>query len=336
MWIFQETEDYKNTIRQHVDLETIQTRLDTGAYSNSNLSFYRDLLLLFNNATVFFPKPSIESEAAHQLRSLVSNEIRKQTHKSDSTPPHPPPAPKNATSLPKCELERSDSLLALHKSSVPLIVCRKRSSLSTKPSSSGPVQKNEQQKQQSNENKSSSDVKQPVVEQSSIEMKSEEKGATGARSSRRNVKSSSKPAGAANKKQNSSPTAKAAASKAETPKPDKKKTESLPSDKKKSVADFLKRIKRNSPVDPVKKSSNRGGNGSGEPKSDSVGKGQTGKDRVLRKSGDRKPAKEDNSPSKKNTAKSPKTAAETSKSSEKRGREGSVAETKRPRKRARR
>ncbi|KAM1756242.1 hypothetical protein ACFX11_005635 [Malus domestica] len=52
----QESDKYKSIVQQHVDLETIQTKLRKDAYSSCSLSFYRDLLILFNNAVVFFPK----------------------------------------------------------------------------------------------------------------------------------------------------------------------------------------------------------------------------------------------------------------------------------------
>lgn len=72
MWLHvQESDKYKSMVQQHVDLETIQSKLHKDAYSSCALSFYRDLLLLFNNAVVFFPKSSLESLTAHQLRRLV-------------------------------------------------------------------------------------------------------------------------------------------------------------------------------------------------------------------------------------------------------------------------
>ncbi|KAM1249679.1 hypothetical protein EV1_032037 [Malus domestica] len=49
----------------------------SSAHRDSSLSFYRDLLLLFNNAVVFFPKSSLGLRTAHQLRRLVLNEMKK-------------------------------------------------------------------------------------------------------------------------------------------------------------------------------------------------------------------------------------------------------------------
>uniref|UniRef100_A0A6N2KU89 Bromo domain-containing protein n=1 Tax=Salix viminalis TaxID=40686 RepID=A0A6N2KU89_SALVM len=333
----QEMGVYKDMIRQHMDLEAIQTKLEQGSYSPSILLFFRDLLLLFNNALVFFPKHSVESLIAHKIRSLVMNEMRKNAKRSDSTP-----VPENIPSQPKRELERSDSLLAKHKSSIPNIVCRKRSSISAKPSSSSLGQKIEQQQQQINENKPVNDLKPPVndlkpptAEQGLLKMKSEEKPVTGARSTRRG-KNLAKVSTSMSKKQNTSPDTKAAApEKSEIPKPEKKKNEALPMEKKKSAVDFLKRIKNNSPAE-TPKNTGRGASNGGERKVE--GSGGKGKERVLKKSSDKKQGKQESSPSKKNVGRPSKKAAEvSSRVSGKRGRDSGGKEVaKRPRKRSRR
>ena len=327
---------YKDMIRQHMDLEAIQAKLEQGSYSPSNLLFFRDLLLLFNNALVFFPKHSVESLTAHKIRSLVMDEMRKDTQKSESTV-----VPENIPPQPKRELERSDSLLAKHKSSIPVIVCRKRSSISAKPSSSSLGQKIEQQQQQqqqqSNENKPVNDPKPPAVEQGLLKMKSEEKPVTGARSTRRGNKNLAKGSTSPSKKQNTSPDTKVAApDKSETPKTEKKKNEALPLEKKKSAVDFLKRIKKNSPAD-TPKNNTRGASSGGERKMEgSGGKGERGKERVLKNS-DKKQGKQESSPSKKNVGRPSKKAAEESRVSGKRGRDSGGKEVaKRPRKRSRR
>ncbi|XP_034921054.1 uncharacterized protein [Populus alba] len=330
----QEMDVYKDMIRQHMDLEAIQTKLEQGSYSSSSLLFFRDLLLLFNNALVFFPKHSVQSLAAHELRSQVSNEMRKEIHSSDSSV-----MPENIPPQPKSELERSDSLLSKHKSSIPVIVCRKRSSISVKPSSSSLGQKIEQQQQQSNENKSVNDLKPPTVEQGLLKKKSDEKPVTGARSTRRGKKNLAKGSGSPSKKQNTSPDSKAAVpDKPETPKTEKKKGEASTLEKKKSAVDFLKRIKKNSPAETPKKNSRVASNGGGERKKEgSGGKGETGKDRVLRKSSEKKPGKQESSPAKRNVGRPSKKAAEVSKVSGKRGRDnGGKEAAKRPRKRSRR
>ena len=53
--ISQDTKDYKRLIRQHLDMKTIEKKMEKGSYVSSSLSFYRDLKLLFTNAIVFFP-----------------------------------------------------------------------------------------------------------------------------------------------------------------------------------------------------------------------------------------------------------------------------------------
>ena len=343
----QETDNYKNMVRQHLDLETIQSRLQKGTYSSSTLTFYRDLLLLFNNATIFFPKSSIELTTAHQLRHLVlnkiKNEIPKPNPKEDSPPPSPSRSPitmptqtptPNAIPEPKPELERTDSLLAKQKSSAPIIVCRKRSSMSAKPSS---VVFGQKDKQVSDEKKSVIDIKPPPVKPSStntvednsvIKTYSKEKPITGARSLRRGNKNLTNNVSASSKKQSTSPGSKAGSSnKAESSKTDKKKTEALPLEKKRSAADFLKRIKS-------------GGGSSKEQKRRLSGKEDNSrKERMLRISSDKKLVKEESSPSKRSVGRPPKRAAEASPVSAKRGKNSGgkeVAASNRPRKRARR
>ncbi|KAM0989670.1 hypothetical protein ACFX15_013067 [Malus domestica] len=117
---------------------------------------------------------------------------------------------------------------------------------------------------------------------------------TGTRSSRRTNMSTAhhenNNGSASKKKQSASP----ASLKAETPKPDKKgKTEAAGSDKKRSAAaDFLKRIKRNSPADTLKSGgtgTDTGSRSGGEQKRrGNGGKVDKVKERVLRQSGDKK------------------------------------------------
>ena len=158
---------------------------------------------------------------------------------------------------------------------------------------------------------------------------------TGARSLRRSNKNLTNNISASSKKQSTSPSSKAGlGNKVENPKTDKKKTEALPLEKKRSAADFLKRIK-----------SGGGGGGGGssggkEQKRRLSGKEDNNrKERVLRQSSDKKLAKEESSPSKRSVGRPPKKAAETSAVSVKRGKNSGgkeVAASKRPRKRARR
>lgn len=77
----QESERYKKLIRQHMDLQTIESRLDKGVYSACIQKFFRDLLLLFNNAIIFFRKNSPESLVACELRAIVWKEMREKLRK---------------------------------------------------------------------------------------------------------------------------------------------------------------------------------------------------------------------------------------------------------------
>uniref|UniRef100_A0A0D9X9M7 Bromo domain-containing protein n=1 Tax=Leersia perrieri TaxID=77586 RepID=A0A0D9X9M7_9ORYZ len=121
----QEGEGYSGTIRRHVDLETIRSRLTGGAtpcYASAS-ELYRDLLLLCANALVFFPRASPEHAAAIQIRGLVSNRIISKIDR--------PPAvaagntAETSTKKPKADADIAGSLLE----KPPIIVCRKRSSI---------------------------------------------------------------------------------------------------------------------------------------------------------------------------------------------------------------
>ncbi|XXG64060.1 hypothetical protein AAC387_Pa05g2116 [Persea americana] len=125
----QESARYHSIIRQHLDLEMVRTKLEEGLYSDRSPEFFRDLLLLFNNAIVFFPRNSPESVAASNLRDIVSKEVRRSFPKS--SPPSKEPAPPSL-SLPKSAPETSNSLPAKPNSSAPTIALGKRSSASAK------------------------------------------------------------------------------------------------------------------------------------------------------------------------------------------------------------
>ncbi|GLJ17997.1 hypothetical protein SUGI_0317140 [Cryptomeria japonica] len=70
----QSKQQYRNMIRRHMDLGMIRARLEEGTYSGSR-EFFRDLLLIFNNALVYYPKSSQEYAAAWVLRQLASKEM---------------------------------------------------------------------------------------------------------------------------------------------------------------------------------------------------------------------------------------------------------------------
>ncbi|XVF04611.1 hypothetical protein REPUB_Repub05bG0099200 [Reevesia pubescens] len=114
----QESERYKTLIRQHMDLQRIQTRLDKGVYSDCSKKFFRDLLVLFNNAIIFHRKNSPEYIAAQELRALVLKEM---TDKLRKRPPQP------VTLKPKTD-QPAVPLSKPNKSST-IVSCSKRSSI---------------------------------------------------------------------------------------------------------------------------------------------------------------------------------------------------------------
>lgn len=115
----QETEKYRNVIRQHMDLDTVQSRLDKGIYCDCHPKFYRDLLLVFTNAVLFYRKSSAEHIAARELRKLVIDEINQKTRKPKIQPRKPDP-----------ELQHLEPVVKKPRSSTTMVVCRRRSSSS--------------------------------------------------------------------------------------------------------------------------------------------------------------------------------------------------------------
>ncbi|KAH0924860.1 hypothetical protein HID58_017116 [Brassica napus] len=205
----QESKDYKSLVKQHLDIETIQRKLTQGSYDSSKLTFYRDLQLLFANVIVFFPSSSSESMAAHELRAIVSEEMRKESGKSS------PRLLKASAGMTGIKAEAAET--SEQKSSAPLVVCKRRRFVSAKakasPSSSSFSQKEE--------------TKEEIVSEENENVE------TGGRSSKRTANSTKTGKGKNKQKE------------AEEAKTEKKVVVS--SDKKKSVADFLKRIKKSSP-----------------------------------------------------------------------------------------
>ncbi|KAM5582438.1 hypothetical protein ABKV19_002716 [Rosa sericea] len=120
----QESQRYKNLIREHVDLHVVQSRLDKGVYNDCTHKFFRDLLLVFSNAVVFFRKTAPEHVAALELRSLVLKEMNDQL---------PKPKPAVSTVKPKPNVE-SDITTTTTTSMRPsksssIVVCGKRGSI---------------------------------------------------------------------------------------------------------------------------------------------------------------------------------------------------------------
>lgn len=131
---------YRSIVRQHVDLEMVRAKLDRvePGRSYATSEFFRDLLLLCGNATVFYPKDSPEFAAAVHLRRLVTKEMATTVltptePTPQPPPPPPPPEPKPTASKSETEPDLSSGLVDKPNSSPLLIACRKRSSTSNKP-----------------------------------------------------------------------------------------------------------------------------------------------------------------------------------------------------------
>lgn len=253
---------YNSIVRQHMDLQIIQNKLESSSYASSHLNFFRDMILMFANAMIFHPKSSSEYKAAQELRSIVLEKLDehfKQSQLSEEKPSSVPLSPRSKPSL-----ERSDSLLGKHKpsSSGPIVVCRKRSSISAKSNSTSREQ---------NQNEAGDEMKtialadlklSPMEERGLLSSKTKDRIVTGTRSMRRSNTSLKKPvtlptatatATTSNSNKKETPTATTAAA-TTTTSTEKKKEESSASKKddisakKKGAADFLKRLKGNSPV----------------------------------------------------------------------------------------
>ncbi|KAL5765086.1 hypothetical protein ACOSQ2_017680 [Xanthoceras sorbifolium] len=156
----QESERYKKLVRQHIDVRTIQSRLDKGLYSNCFQRFYRDLLLLFNNFLVFFRKTSPEYAAAQQLRAQVIKEMTD-------------------------ELRKPEPVAAKRSRASTMVACGKRTSSSVKEMST------ENAKEREVEEKVKVKEKPSNIEEQGVEKRrSNERSVSGRRSSRSGSKNS--------------------------------------------------------------------------------------------------------------------------------------------------
>ncbi|KAJ4842621.1 hypothetical protein Tsubulata_034105 [Turnera subulata] len=66
---------YKKMILQHMDLDTIRSRISTGSITSAK-EVFRDLLLLANNALVFYSRTTREYKSALLLREIVTKSLR--------------------------------------------------------------------------------------------------------------------------------------------------------------------------------------------------------------------------------------------------------------------
>ncbi|KAL6509093.1 hypothetical protein OROGR_023200 [Orobanche gracilis] len=225
----QETSKYQKLILQHIDLETVETRLKQGWYSRSRIKFFRDLLLLVNNALVFFAKNSSEAIAASEIRTLVSKGLLSHINsKSDSSTGTQMSL--QSLSMPMKDEPEEPPHSVMLKPRIPgsLIVCRKRSSIAAKSSD-----KNKEQ------NSSEKDSKKPsnnISDEPKITKK-------------RTTDDLFSPTPSANTKNGKSnqPNKNGKGGPASEPKIDNKKSQQMTSDsKKRGVANFLNRMKQGS------------------------------------------------------------------------------------------
>ncbi|MED6156718.1 hypothetical protein PIB30_016874 [Stylosanthes scabra] len=78
---------YKNMIRQHMDFDTIRTRISNQTIKTS-LELFRDFLLLANNALVFYSKCTREYKTALLLRDHVTKKLREKLNGFGSSITH--------------------------------------------------------------------------------------------------------------------------------------------------------------------------------------------------------------------------------------------------------
>ncbi|CAA7060644.1 unnamed protein product [Microthlaspi erraticum] len=273
----QETPEYDKIIRQHIDLEMIRNRVEENYYTASRSKFFRDLLLLINNARVFYGERSSEFDAATQLSQLIQKQMMMTLQI-----PEPISPPKEETLVTSKEEVTVSSLKPTM--SVPIIACRKRSSLTVRSSASAtePFSK-----------KTTVDEK-PVSEEEEDETsEKDEEPIASNKMARGKTTSAAKKIGSKN--------VKTSLNVSEPKKSDQEKKGN--NSKKQSAASFLKRMKGVSSSETVpetvKADSSIGKRGAEQRRSNSKN------DKVVvsqKRSSGKKPAIEKVSPAKKNTS----------------------------------
>ncbi|CAL9245966.1 unnamed protein product [Arabidopsis halleri] len=293
----QETSEYERIIRQHIDFEMIRSRVEEGYYKTSRSNFFRDLLLLINNVRVFYGEQSSEFNAAKQLFQLIKKQM------SLKIPKQTLPTPKEESLVTSKEEVTVSSLKPTL--SVPIIACRKRSSLAGRSSASvtEPLKKKNKvvptvdEKPVSEDETSDKDVK-PIV---SKKMTRGGAPSTAKKVGSRNVNTSLN-AGISSKGRSSNDSSVPKKSVQE-----KKGNNTSGGSKKQSAASFLKRMKGVSSsetvVETVKADSSNGKRGAEQRKNNSKNdqvdavKQPAGQKRLTGK----KPTIEKGSPAKKDT-----------------------------------
>ncbi|KAI3446427.1 hypothetical protein Pfo_003092 [Paulownia fortunei] len=350
----QESSKYQKLIHQHIDLEIVETRLKEGWYSGSTSKFFRDLLLLVNNALVFFAKNSAEANAATEIRWLISKEISQKFAKSDSSSGKQ--ISLQSLSMPKKEEnEPSHSLMLKPRIPGSLIVCRKRSSIAAKASasSSGTDKKKEQTSLPAEEKDSKLQRSQPsgdAEEPKITKKRTRERFSSASANSKKNGKNQANNNGNKNSVVESGKQQGKGGSSSQhaEPKGENKKSQSTLDSKKRGAANFLNRMKQGSSSNngvlldalkntPLTSESTTGKGGSELKKNDNAKRGEK-KDQATRRSSETRQTKEKGSPGKRNVGRPPKRGAAPPPALGKRGRERVETETaasKQPKKRSR-
>ncbi|XP_073287434.1 uncharacterized protein [Primulina huaijiensis] len=336
----QETSKYQKLILQHIDVETIEQRLKEGWYLVSRSKFFRDLLLLVNNALVFFSKNSSEAQAAIEFRKLIAKEMSQKFTKSESSS-------RKQISLQSLSLTKKEDHEASHslllKPRIPgsLIVCRKRSSIAAKAagSSSGADSKKREQTASLAEEKDtklqSSQPSENAEEPKITKKRTRDRFPSVAANSKKNGKNQSNNSG------NKNPVAESGKNQGKggssslhsEPKGETKKNQPIVDSKKRGAANFLNRMKQSSSSNngalldalkntPLTSESTSSKGGSEQKKNDSGRRGDKKDHQVATKrSSETRQAKEKGSPTKRNVGRPPKTGTASRPNLGKRGRE---------------
>ncbi|KFK35020.1 hypothetical protein AALP_AA5G223800 [Arabis alpina] len=340
----QETLEYEKIIKQHLDFEMIRTRVEEGYYGSSKSKFFRDLLLLINNVSVFYGEGTSEFVSAKQLNQLIKKEMMMSVK-----------IPKQTSTLKEeCLVTSKEEVTTVSslkpKMPVPIIACRKRSSVAGRSSVSvnEPFKKKTKivptvdekqvsEDEEEEEEEISDKDEEPIVSKKMVKGRTT---STAKKVESRNVKTSLN-AGLSSKGRTSNDSSEQKKSDQE-----KKGNNANSGSKKQSVATFLKRMKGVSStetvIETVKGDSSNGKRGVEQRKSNSkndkvdAGKQLAGQKRSTGK----KATTEKGSPAKKNTSTaSKKGPAPFTPMVAKRGSEASekeVGSSNRPKKRSRR
>ncbi|KZV53326.1 DNA-binding bromodomain-containing protein [Dorcoceras hygrometricum] len=336
----QETPKYQKLVLQHVDLDTIEQRLKEGWYLGSSSKFFRDLLLLVNNALVFFSKNSSEARAAFEFRKLIAKEMSKCTKSESSS--------KKQISLQSLSLtkkedrEASHSLLLKPRISGSLIVCRKRSSIAAKAagSSSGADSKKKEQTASPAEEKDAklqpSQPSENAEEPKITKKRTRDRFSSVAANSKKNGKSQSNNGGNKNPVAESGKNQGKGGSSSLHSEPrgeTKRKNQAIVDSKKRGAANFLNRMKQSSSSNngalldalkntPLTSESTSSKGGSEQKKNENVRRSDKKEHQVATKrSSETRQAKEKGSPAKRNVGRPPKTGTASRPNLGKRGRE---------------